>query len=184
MSWTFKPVINTGFSFSGDMVYNSSEIEVPDSVIKYINSVDNDIQSMYLDKYTGFETVKYQVRDSSLRHFSINFVGNMPRWVRDLLCELAIAVNGAGMVIQFRDTWVTGTDAVPVVYYCNWLNAGDFVDSNVLLSGANMELDSFSLPGATVITEYQKMIDIPANNLEWQYNISNVGVDEEYYRVI
>ena len=132
MSWTFKPVINTGFSFSGDMVYNSSEIEVPDSVIKYINSVDNDIQSMYLDKYTGFETVKYQVRDSSLRHFSINFVGNMPRWVRDLLCELAIAVNGAGMVIQFRDTWVTGTDAVPVVYYCNWLNAGDFVDSNVL----------------------------------------------------
>ena len=145
MAWTFKPKIPDGYSFSGDMVYNSTEMEVPDTIIKHINSVEHEIRSMYSVKFTGFETVLYQVTDSSEHFFSIMFVGDLSRWICDLLTRLAVAMNGAGMVLQFQDTWITGTDASPVTYYCRWLNAGDFVDSNLLLTGASMKLHTFTL---------------------------------------
>lgn len=144
MSWTFKPMVPVGYSFSGDMVYNSTEIEIPDSIIKNIDSVNHEIRSMYSVKLTGFETVLYQITDSSEHLFSIMFVGNLSRWIGDLLTRLAVAMNGAGMVLQFKDTWITGTDASPVTYYCRWINAGDFVDSNILYGGASMNLHTFS----------------------------------------
>ena len=180
MTWALKPKLPTGSTFDGEMVYNSVELEVPATFKKYVETVGHTIKSQYINKYTGFETKKYSIRNSSEHHFRIMLVGDLPRWMRDLLHVLAIAMNGAGMILQFDDTWITTTGST--IYDCRWVNAGDFVDNSELLNGASMNLVSYSSTLAITVTEFQKVINDPG--LEWALQIDEAGADNVYYRVI
>jgi len=179
MSWTLKPKTPTGDTFSGQMVWNSTVIEIPTTFKEYVESVEHTIKSQYINKYTGFETKKYSIRDSSEHHFSIMLVGDLPRWVRDLLHVLAISMNGAGMILQFDDTWITSTTST--VYDCRWINAGDFVDNSELLNGASMELISYDSVESIDVDEYQKVISDPG--IEWELKILDADATEIYYRM-
>ena len=179
MAWTLKAKTPTGDTFNGQMVWNSTEIEVPTTFKEYVESVDHGIKSQYINKYTGFETKKYSIRDSSAHHFRIMLVGDLPRWMRDLLHVLAIAMNGAGMILQFDDTWITTTGST--IYDCRWINAGDFVDNSELLNGASMDLVSYDSTLAVTVDVFQKVINDPG--LVWNMQISETGVDNIYYRV-
>ncbi len=180
MAWTLKPLIPSGYSFDGEIVYPSENLEVDTTFKQYVENVRHKIRPQFQNRYTGFETKKYRVADSSEHVFNIMLVGNLPRWLQQLLNRLAVAVNGAGMVLQFDDTWMT-TDS-SIIYHCRWVNAGDFVDNSILLQGGSIDLISYTtgtieaLPG---IAEYQRNISNPG--LEWQRNIST---GTEYQRVI
>lgn len=179
MTWALKPKLPTGATFNGELPWNSTEIEIPATFKNYVESCDYAIMSQYINKYTGFETKKYNKDDSSERMFRIMLVGDLPRWMRDLLHALAIAMNGSGMILQFDDTWITTTGST--IYDCRWVNAGDFVDNSELLNGASMNLISYNTTLAITVNEFQKVIN--TEDLEWNMQISDVGVDHTYYRV-
>ena len=181
MAWALLPRTPTGATYDGNLVWNSTNIEIPDTFRQYVESINHSIKPMYINKYTGFETKKYYIRDSSEHRFMIMLVGNLPRWLQEALKRLAIAMNGAGMILQFLDNWVTGTDASSTTYNCRWVNAIDFVDNSELLCGGSMELVSFTLPADISIDEYQKVIDVPASGLQWDLHIDDQ--DTIYYRV-
>lgn len=183
MSWSLKPYIPDGYLFEGQMVWPSTDIEIPD-IKKFVESVSIRKRSKYVNKYTGFETKKYQIEgDTDIISFNINLIGILPKYLADLFLRLANATNGAGMIIMFYDDWITGTEVSPVTYYCRWTNAGDFVDSSALLSGGNLQLISYGLPSELPVEEYQDVINTPASGLEWQDHI-DVGTNTEYQRTI
>lgn len=179
MAWTLKAILPDDASFSGQIVWNSTEIEIPTTFKEYVESVDHSIKSQFINKYTGFETKKYNIRDTSEHHFNFMLVGDLPRWLRDLLHVLAIATNGAGMIIRLDDTWVTTEGST--LFDCRWVNAGDFVDNSELLNGATMNLVTYQSTLAITVDIFQKVIEDPG--LQWQLQINEVGADNVYYRI-
>jgi len=140
MAYTFKPIIPDGYTFDGELVFNSTEIEIPITFRNYVENLSITIEEQYINKYTGFETKKYSKNDNDKKQIQIMLVGNLPHWLCDLLKTLAIAMNGTGMILEFKDSWVSGTDDNIITYNCRWTNAGDFVDNSELLCGASMDL--------------------------------------------
>lgn len=179
MTWALKPKIPTDATFGGEMVWNSTEMEIPATFKSYIESVSHSIKPMYINKATGFETKKYSKNDSSVHTWRIMLVGNLPRWMCEALHRLAIAMNGAGMILQFDDTWITTEGST--IYDCRWINAGDFVENSTLLCGASMNLISYDSTLAITVDEYQKVIADPG--LIWDLQTSETGADNIYYRV-
>jgi hypothetical protein len=183
MTWALKPVIPDSIVFGGEMVYPSTNIEIPDTFRNYVEHARFEVKPQFINKMTGFETKKYKTGFVSEAKFSIMLVGNLPRWLQQSLHRLAISMNGAGMVLQFKDNWISGTDASPVTYECRWNIAGDFVDNSELLCGGSMELHAFGITAQTVIAEFQKVINIPTPDLQWDYQIDDSAATEIYYRV-
>ncbi len=186
MAWALKPKFPTGTTFDGEMVWTSTDIEIPLEDFKnYVENIRHKINSQFENKYTGFETNKYKVQNSDEKLFRIMLVGNLPRWLQDALHRLAIAMNGAGIILQWKDDFFTGTTSSPVTYEARWLNAGDFVDNNELLCGGSMELLAYDSDNVVTYTEFQKVIATPASGLEWTLHIDDAsGTDHVYYRVI
>jgi len=184
MSWTFKTKMLSGYAFNGELPYQSINMEIPTTFKNVVESVRFEYINQFDQKYTGFETIKHKINYYNNKNISIMLIGSLTRGWQDVLIRLATAMNGAGCVLQFSDDWVTGTESVPIVYDCRWVNAGDFVDNNELLCGGSMELVCFNTSPAVVPNEFQKVIDIPVSDLQWQYNITPTGVDHEYYRII
>jgi len=183
MSYTLKPIIPDGYTFDGELVFNSTEIEIPSTFKNYVENLTLSIEGQYSNKYTGFETKKYSLNENDTKFLSITLVNDLPRWLCDLLQNLAIAMNGEGMILEFVDDWITGTIAVPQAYNCRWVNAGDFTDNSELLCGASIDLIVYLLPSDIPVEWYQKVVDTPLSGLEWVYNIDDIGVDFIYYRV-
>jgi len=142
MAWMIRPVLPAGTSFNGQMVYNMTNFELDDTFAKRVDSMSISKPGKYVNKYTGFETTKYRILNTTgndiTSYISIMLVGNLDRWWCQALHRLAIGINGAGMEINFRDTWATAKQ-----YRGKWVNAGDFVDSSELLCGASMEIEAY-----------------------------------------
>jgi len=184
MSWALKPKLPDGASFSGQIVYPTTDIEFPDTFKNLVEGVRFGIVDQYLIKETGFEKTKYRRHDESQKEMQIMLVGNMPRWASELLTRIATAINGPGMILQFYDDWVTGSSASPITYECRWINAGDFVENSHILTGGSLDLIIYSSSQATGIAEYQKVINTPVSGIEWEYNINAGAGITEYVRVI
>ncbi len=184
MAWALKPAIPDSITFGGELVYPATDIEVPDDFREYVENACFEIKPQFINKMTGFETKKYKTDTPSEVKMSIMMVGNLPRWLQQNLQRLAIAVNGAGLEIQFLDNWISGTDSSSITYNCRWENAGDFVDNSELLCGGSLLLHAFGVTALTEITEYQKVINTPASGLEWDLQMDDAAATEIYYRVI
>jgi hypothetical protein len=184
MAWALKPKLPDGAVFGNEIVYQSTVVEISDTFKLYVISIQQATNNQFVNKATGFETDRYKKNDADKISIDITLAGNIPHWLEDALKVLAQSMNGAGMILQFLDDWVNGTVLQPVTYDCRWVNAGDFVNSSTLLSGATMQLLAFNVSPPVVIEEYQKVIDIPASTLEWIYNINSGPGITEYQRVI
>ena len=184
MSWSLKPKIPDGYSFDGEIVYTTTGIEISPLLKGYIESINLTGINQYDNKYTGFESKKYQIANSNEKRIQIMLVGNLPRWLCDSLESLAKAINGAGMILHFYDDFFTGTTESAITYECRWLNAGDFVDNSEILCGGSIELYAFDSTNTVTVTEYQKVISDPVGGLEWQYNIYDADAEEILYRVV
>lgn len=186
MAWMLRPKLPSTATFSGQIVYNSTGFEVDTSLRKYIDSAGFEIISPYVIKNTGFNKKKYMTSDMSTINYSIMLVGNLPFWMHQTLIRLAIAMNGSGMIMEFRDSFLSGTLDSPVTYNCRWTNAGDFVASSELLHGGSIELIAYTLPedeGRGVDFEYESVIDAPASGYEWNLQNNSSSADYEYYVV-
>jgi hypothetical protein len=136
--WTLKPKLTDGASFNGELVWPSTNLEIKYGFKLYVENVKVTFKNKFDLKYTGFESKKYKIQNGNEKLFDIMLVGDLPRWLQDALLRLAIAMNGSGMILQFYDDWVTGTELVPITYEGRWLNAADFVDNNELLCGGSI----------------------------------------------
>jgi hypothetical protein len=145
MSWALKPKLPDGVTFNGQLLYNSTHLEIEDTFSNYVQGVFNRKNSQYVIKYTGFQSKVYKKDDPVRQIINITLVGNLPRWLFNALRTMAEAINGAGMILQFKDNWITGTEASPVTYTCRWANASDFVENNTLLMGGTMQLIAFNI---------------------------------------
>lgn len=186
MTYVIRPKLPEAATFTGQIVFNTTDLEVDDRLITHIESVDYGIFPQFLIKNTGFEKKKYKYTDKSTVNISITLVGNLPFWLHQILIQLATAVNGSGMIIQFNDTFVSGTTSAPTVYDCRWLNAGDFVENNELLNGGVIELGAFTMPedeGGLPTGDFEKTIEAPASGYEWDMKINDVDAETVYYRV-
>lgn len=185
MSYVLRPALYDGATFSGQLVYPTTVYEVDERLLKYIESISYSINDQYVVKNTGFEKKKYKQNGGSIKEISIILVGNLPFWMHEILIQLAISVNGAGMLIEFKDTIIAGTPDNPVVHDCRWVNAGDFVGNNELLNGGTIQLVVYSQE--TIYTpsggEFQKVIDTPVSDLEWDLKIVDGDATFVYYRV-
>jgi len=157
MAWTLKPTAD-GVAFGGETVWPSTYLEISDSFKYYVESVSYKTNNQYVNKLTGFVTKKYKVNDADKIYIDITLAGNIPHWLVDALFSLAQSMNGAGMILQFKDDWINGTESVPITYDCRWTNSTDFVDSSSLLSGASMQLLAFNVSPEIVIEDYQKQL--------------------------
>jgi hypothetical protein len=192
MTWAFKTVLPTGSTFDGEMVFDSTDLEVDNDIKRFMESIDYVIDQ-YEIKHTGFEKKKYKKTDASNAIISITLVGDLPFYWHQILLRLAIAINGSGATLQFKDAWVSGTLASPVTYTCRWINAGDFVETSELLNGGTMELEAYTMPeaegryavpGVPDAGVYQETIDVPVSGFEWTEVIEEGDADEIYYEVI
>lgn len=192
MTWAFKTVLPDSATFNGEMVFDSPDLEVDNDIKRFTESAEYSIKQ-YIIKHTGFEKKKYKNTDASNANISITLVGDLPFTWHQILLRLAIAINGAGCTLQFKDTWISGTSTSPIIYDCRWLNAGDFVETSELLNGGTMELEAYTMPeneggyavpGVPDGGVYQKTIDVPVSGFEWELQINAGDADEEYYRVI
>lgn len=138
-TWAFKPVLPSASVFSGQIVYQSTNINFPNTMKKYVDSVRIFRNSNYANKYTGFETKKYKINANSGNDYDIDInivmVGNLPFNLFQILRNIAVSINGAGMEVQFYDDWITDKQ-----YRGHWVNAGDFVDNNYIHYGASIQL--------------------------------------------
>jgi hypothetical protein len=184
MGYLLKPLVPTGYTFGGQMVYPATVIEIPDTAKLYVDSVQVDYDKQYEIYSTGWEHKKYKIANGGNISFNIMFVGNSPKWLVDQLFALAIAVNGAGMPLLFYDDFVMGASGSPLVYECRWINAGDFVETSEIIAGANMQLIAYDLPANVTVAEYQKVIATPESGLEWDLYINESGTTHQYYRSI
>ena len=185
MGWAFKPKLPDGATFNGEIVWPSTGMEIPDTFRLYVENVTYSIRNQFDVKYTGFETKKYKIQNTNERLYRFMLVGDLPRWMQDALLRLAVAMNGAGMILQFKDNWISGTDESFTTYDGRWLNAGDFVDNSELLCGGSIEYLAYTSTNTTTVTEFQKVINTPGSGLEWELKINDVdATDNIYYRVI
>jgi len=183
MTYQLKPKLPTGATYgSGQITFPTTNIEVSSDFKNYVETIDIEIRPMYIMKYDGFDAKKYKAHEENIRSIDIMLVGNLPRFLHEQLYQLAIATNGAGIAIEFYDDFATGTDASPISYTCRWVNAGDFVESNVIQNGGSIQLIAFDAPEDVVFAEYQETIDVPASTLDWQENIAEQT--ENYLEVI
>ena len=143
-AWAIRPVLPSGASFTGQIVHNMTNVTIPNTLKRYVDSVTISESDAYLNKYTGFETKKYRIGnatgatvDASL---SIMLVGDLPRWLMGLFESLARGCNGAGMELEFYDDWISSTQ-----YTGRWVNAADFVDNSELLCGGSIDLAVFDM---------------------------------------
>lgn len=191
MAWMMRPKLPASASFDGQMVYNSTDYEIDTTLRKYIESVDYEVFPQYIIKNTGFEKKKYKTSEPTTIKMSIMLVGNMPFYMQQILIKLAIAINSSGMIIEYRDSFVSGTPDVPVSYDCRWINAGDFVDTSELLFGGSIELVAYTLPedegrwygGIPDGGVYEYVIDTPVSGAEWEFVVSDEDADEIFYEV-
>ena len=129
-------------SFNGEMVYNMTNYQVPDFATS-IDSIQIVHRNKFINKMTGFETVKYVAHKSSgddvLVDISITLVGDLRRSLMQQFRQLAKGVLGAGMELIFHDDLVTDYD-----YTCRWVNACNFVENSTLLCGGDIVLESWT----------------------------------------
>jgi len=188
MSWSIRPKFPTGTTFDGEITWTSTDIEIPDNIYLQLESTNIVIGSQFVNKNTGFEKKKYKKHDNSYVEYSIMLVGNLPYYLKELLLRLAAAVNGAGMILEFKDNWCMGTINSPIQYECRWTNAGDFVENSELLCGGSIKLLCFRSvenegsgdPSGGV---YEKTIDAPLSGFEWDLKIDDSDADYIYVRL-
>jgi len=142
MAWILQAFLPAGSSFDGQIVYGSPTIEIPDDLIRYIESIDISETPKYINKYTGGESKKYRIANSSgddiNTEISIALVSKLPRYLFNILFSLASAINQGGMQLYFRDTIVSD-----YIYSCRWINTADFSESNVLVGNCSINLLSW-----------------------------------------
>lgn len=141
-TWALRLVLPAGASFNGQIVWPMTNIEFPNTLKKYTQSVRIVEHSNNLTKHTGFESKKYRIAASTGTDYdidlSIMLVGDLPRWACELLRDMAVGANGGGIEIQFYDDWITDYQ-----YRGRWVNAGDFVDNSEALCGASIDILAF-----------------------------------------
>lgn len=144
MAWIIQATLPSGSSFGGQIVYDATTIEVPDDLIRYIESIDIAENPKYINKYTGSETKKYRIANSSGddmdTEISISLVSKLPRYLFNILFSLANAINQGGMQLYFNDTIVSADE---YQYTCRWINVADFTESNVLVGNCSIDLLSW-----------------------------------------
>jgi hypothetical protein len=138
-AWAIRPVLPSGVAFNGEIVYNSTLLDVPNTLKKHIESIEIRYSEYNLVKNTGFEHKKYRVKNtgstSAEAEMSIMLVGNLDRWVQSIFITIARACHGSGMLIEFFDDIATDKQ-----YIGRWVNAGDFVDNSELICGGSIDL--------------------------------------------
>ena len=143
-TWALRPILPRSTTFNGQIVFPMTGLYVPNSLKRYVESVDLTMGSGLLNKYTGFETAKYRSDSDNqlytIATLAIMLVGDLPRWLQRLMLNLAKGCNGAGMELEFYDDWATMKQ-----YTGRWTNAGDFVDSSELLCGGSIQFSAFSI---------------------------------------
>ena len=141
MSWIIKTALPGGSTFKGQIVYDTTTIEVPDSLIRYIESVSIREANKYITKLTGGEATKHKVAYVGTdmdTEISIVLIGKLPRYYFSLFYMLANAINQGGMPLYFKDTFASDYQ-----YTCRWVNAVSFAESDVLFGGCTLELSSW-----------------------------------------
>ena len=142
-SWAMRPVLPSGSTFDGQLVYNMTNVEIPDSLVRFIENIDYTWPNRNIDKYTGFEKKKYRLEANTGTDFevfvSIMLVGDLPRWLQQLFMAVAKGCNG-GMQMDFYDSWATYNQ-----YTGHWTNAADFVDNSELLCGGSIDMAVFKV---------------------------------------
>jgi len=194
MAWMLKPKVPTDDAFAaGKLVWTSTDIEVSTDLKLYVEEVITEIDNKIELKNTGFQKKKYRKEDTSNTRISIMLVGNLPFWLEEILKRLAVAMNGSGMILQFKDTFANGTNDDPITYDTRWINAGDFVENSELLNGGSMELEAFTEladQGRYGQGEdpdggfYEETIDAPTSGVEWTEQIADGDADYIFYEVI
>lgn len=143
-TWVFRAVLPAGATFSGQIVYDATNINVPTKCKRYIQRVSIERPASVEIKYTGFESKVYRVRNDSendvLALVSVDTAGDLPRDLYDNFRAMAVGCNGAGMEVQFYDD-IASTKQ----YRGRWINAGDLVESNVIHSGVSLQLACFEV---------------------------------------
>lgn len=143
-SYLIKPYVHGGATFSGQMVWEMPNHEIPLSWKKYINNIDISHKPKFVNKYSGFETTKHKILNygasGTLVSLNIVLVGDLPYLVADTIRELAAGLSGAGLDVLFYDDLATDAE-----YIGKWTNAGDFVDNSDLHFGTRIELDCYSM---------------------------------------
>ncbi len=177
----FKPVFPVGTTSEGLTLWPSKYMEIPDSFYIWMDTVNSSILPMYELQDTGFEIIKQRV-DQEVYRFNIMFSGRMSREAQEMFISFASATMGSGVDIEFKDVLEFGTFAVPIVFTCKWVNPGDFVKSNAILTGCAMQLVG-SVTEIFAVGDYQKVIATPPSNLEWDLKILDVDADEIYIRI-
>lgn len=129
-------------TFDGELIFNMSNYTVSDSFCYYIESMSITYRPLVLSKRTGFEKIKFVVNDTTgtdiFIDINIMLVGNLPRWLRQQLQQLAKGVNSAGMELHLRDNWCSN-----MTYSCKWVNAMDAVDNSTILNGGSMQFEAW-----------------------------------------
>lgn len=141
-TWAFRPVLPAGSSFNGQTVYNMTNVEVPNTLKRYVESLEIVYADIYINKMTGFESKKYRIKNTtgtsiqaSLR---LTLIGSLPRWLQQLFVTIAKGCNGGGMQVDLYDDWTSDKQ-----YTCRWVNAGDFIDNSELLCSGSLDLEAF-----------------------------------------
>lgn len=141
-AWAIRPVLPSGYLFAGQLVYPMTAVTIPNTLKKYVESIELIEANEYMNKYTGFESKKYRVENTAgtaiNTSISIMLVGNLPRWMSDLFQSLARGCNGAGMHLEFYDDFATTGQ-----YTGRWVNAADFVDNSEALCGGSIDIECF-----------------------------------------
>ena len=143
-SWAFKTTVPSGISFDGQIVYDSTLLQIPNTLKKYVQSIDVYHTSYNLVKHTGFEAKIYRKKNTSgtdlEAELSIMLVGDLPRWLQAMFVSLARACVGAGITVDFYDDWATDKQ-----YTGYWVNASDFVDNSELLCGGSIDMQCIEI---------------------------------------
>ena len=140
--YIFRPTVN-GESFNGQIAYADTSIDIPTDVKRFVESIDISETPQYLNKYTGFETTKHRIYNSTGNELEtkikVGLVANLPDYYYRLFVSLANAINAGGLYILFHDDLCSGYE-----YICRWLNTSSFVESNVLYGSLSLDFISFT----------------------------------------
>lgn len=145
-TWIFRSHLPAGSSFSGQIVYGSTTIDVPTDLIRYIDTIDISSLPRYINKYTGVETTKYKILNTTVgspsddieTEIRVVLVDKLPRYLFNMLYSFAIGVNGGGMQLYFYDDIVSDFQ-----YTCRWINAADFMEQDTLYGSLSIDLKSW-----------------------------------------
>lgn len=142
---TLQAVLPAGSTFSGQLVYNSTDNFIDSGIKHFIESISITYMSKYVNKYTGFETKKYRIRNMDFSYdvdaeVDVMFTGDLTKKYQNLLRNLANSVLGGGMQIKFTDDIASDKH-----FTGRWVNSGDFVDNTELLCGASLQLLAFNV---------------------------------------